>query len=355
MEPKTVKVASAALLSRATKPPMLIEDVIAQRGVHLWSAAPYTGKTFLALEAMRAVAELDPFLGHFKVAKAGNVLYMGNDSPDWDIAGQFDKLIGLPLPQDIDAAIAETSLGSYGFILDPDFHLSDYDSAKALVTAANHFSSVRDTNYETDEATHIRGTALIVIDTLRSVHGLEENDNSEMQHLMNLLRYVATHTGAAIVALHHFNKSHPGERDRVTLERIRGAVAIAGGVDSVLALVAKGASVAVRVLKHRVAPTRGDFMYNFVDKPDGSVVLSLSSDAGVVNPPVLEAVKRILAATPNAWVRTSIIEGVVSAEVQGMEGKKTANAVSHVLRQLEKAGDVVRIHGAARLATKGVS
>lgn len=349
-----LKIVTMAALARAKKPPMLIEGVLGQRAIHLWTGMPYAGKTFLAIEAMRAVAEAPtstPFLRHFRVPRPGNVLYLGNDSPDWDVREQVDKIVGLPLPENIDEAVERTSAGAYGFIFDQSFALATAADAQRLVDAAKRFSSTRAAYADSHDT--IRGVALIVVDTLRSVHGFEENSNTEMQHVVNLLRYIANQTGAAVIGLHHFNKAHPGERNAITLERVRGAVAIAGGVDSVLALgTGKEGTQAVHVLKHRVAPKQGNFMYNMLDTGPSSMVLSFHSE-GVGNPEVLEIVGKMVAEA-EGWVRTSDLVARVKEQVKGIDSKerRAENAVGAALRSLEKAGVVVRVHGAARRAAK---
>lgn len=51
------------------------------------------------------------------------------------------------------------------------------------------------------------GTRLLFLDTLRSFHGGDENDGSQMSVLIGSLRALAARTGCAIVFLHHTNKA----------------------------------------------------------------------------------------------------------------------------------------------------
>ena len=343
-------------LARAPRPEMLIPRVLARGGVAVVASPPYMGKTFLALEAMRAVVQAgkgDAFLGHFPVPRAGNVLYLGNDSPDWDIASQFDKLIGLPDPNlyDVGRLIDETDMGAYGFIFEPGFMLNDGADAERVIDAARSQRSVRDYTRTHDDGevySSVRGTDLIVIDTLRSVHGYEENDNTGMQHVMNLLRYIALQTKASVLALHHFNKGTK-ESPQASLDRLRGATAIGGAVDTVFALTGKAPSIAVRVLKHRACPEQGDFTYEMIES-NGDVRLVMKGD-GIINPKIRTVIMAALEAAPGQWVPTGTLNEA-AATVMGLEpkAKKAANAVTHALAALEKAGTVTRIHGATRLA-----
>src|SRR3989304_9843356 len=94
MENKSLQPVSAArLLAGVPMPPMLIEGLVPRRGLVMFSADPYVGKTFLALEAARAVASHPPFLGRFQ-AWGGKVLFVEEDSPAWDLGKQFIKLAG---------------------------------------------------------------------------------------------------------------------------------------------------------------------------------------------------------------------------------------------------------------------
>lgn len=55
------------------------------------------------------------------------------------------------------------------------------------------------------------GARLVVLDTLSRLHALDENSNGEMAHLVTTLEYVAAETGAAVLYLHHVNKSSARE------------------------------------------------------------------------------------------------------------------------------------------------
>jgi hypothetical protein len=353
--PRRLSVRQADYLFSQARPETLIDGILTRGGVAILAAPPYSGKTFLALEAMRAVANRSPFLGHFGVPKHGNVLYFGNDSPAWDIHTQFDKLIGLPDPvtENIPHLLSTTVLGAYGFIFDHTFMLNYPVDAEAIIDAAKRQWSMRE--YETygehEQYRPVSGTDLIVLDTLRSVHGYDENDNTAMQGVMNLLRYIAVSTGAAVLALHHFNKTQK-ESQQSAMERLRGATAIGGAVDSVFALAGTWPSLAVRVLKNRPFPKQGDFMYA-VEESDDHLELRITESGGIVN----LAVRKIIMEKLNGvrgWTKTGDLAAAVMVGL-GHEKKKAENVVNRVLHVLEKDGTVARIHGGARLASLEVA
>ncbi|WP_157618814.1 AAA family ATPase, partial [Vibrio sp. HI00D65] len=51
-----------------------------------------------------------------------------------------------------------------------------------------------------------RGYRLVFLDTLARAHQTNENDNGNMTVLISVFEYIAKHTGAAFVFLHHTNK-----------------------------------------------------------------------------------------------------------------------------------------------------
>tara|TARA_Y100000588_G_C14278788_1_gene935873 strand:- start:7891 stop:8799 length:909 start_codon:yes stop_codon:yes gene_type:complete len=52
-----------------------------------------------------------------------------------------------------------------------------------------------------------RDYRLIFLDTLARMHTANENDNGNMSVLISVFEYIAKHTGAALVFMHHTNKS----------------------------------------------------------------------------------------------------------------------------------------------------
>lgn len=341
ISPPILNVRRADFLLRQPRPRMLIDQILARESVAVIAAEPYTGKTFLALEMMRAVAVNGKFLHTFQAAGPGNSLYLGNDSPPWDLAAQFDKVIGLPDPrlENVPEVLAKTALGSYGFVFDTQFTLNTSTDAERVVQAARRFASERQPGWDGNDpqdyyTTSVPGTDLIVIDTLRSVHGFEENDNTAMQHVMNLLRYIASRTKSAVVALHHYNKSTK-ESVEASLERLRGATCIGGAVDTVYALTRKGEGGPIKfhVLKNRPAPDTKSFTYE-MEAGDHHLELRIRPSQDLAEKKA--AVLNFLMSRPPGWVRTETVPGG-----------------NRVLTSLEKDGKVVRIHGAVRLVEGG--
>jgi hypothetical protein len=67
-------------------------------------------------------------------------------------------------------------------------------------------------------------TEFLILDVMRVLHGSEENDNTEMQKIINVLNHIAEEVGCSICLVHHSSKS---EALSVT-QNARGASAIFG-------------------------------------------------------------------------------------------------------------------------------
>lgn len=244
-------------------PPMLIQGYLPKNALVLLSSAPGVGKTFFTVEVVRALATGTPFMGEFKVPNPGRILFVEEDSPNWDIANQFRKVIGAHVKQiraeqdtfgwsDPDRTSLLNpyrrvyTLANFGFSLDND------ESVRDLVASANSLVTLEGADrYEQDyrineDGTYIlsdpelvsgavaTGVDLIVLDTLRSMHNFEEQDSTAMQHIMERVKYIQRETGAAILLLHHDRKTsaHGG----LDIEAARGSTAIVGAVDAYLSL-----------------------------------------------------------------------------------------------------------------------
>jgi len=169
-----------------------------------------TGKSFWALEAAMSVACDVPGgdLVGLKPQRAGRVVYWSSEDPA-PILVQRVHAIGQYLDPAARQAIAKN------LVLKPimGLHLNIMDDRQL-----------------SDVVTICAGARLIVLDSLSRIHRLDENSNSDMMRLIVTLEYIATHTGAAVLFLHHVSKAsvRGGYIDRQ--QAARGASAL---VDSV--------------------------------------------------------------------------------------------------------------------------
>lgn len=265
------------------KPLMLIEDIIPVGSIVLVSGPAYSGKTFFALEAARAIATGESFMGRFPVERPGNVLIVEQDSPEYDTGRAMWSMLKRQWHEEGDQARADQGFSVVDpirFSWHPDLNiLNRLDATRIIVTANKNYTWRGEAVYSRPEITWAQdgsvskveriveeqdfgwaGTSLIVLDTMRALHKGEENDSGEMEAVIQNLKYIRRETGAAIIAIAH---------DGVTGERTRGSTAWDGGVDSQFNVVGskrqRHASVLVRKAR-AIAPP--EFRYTISTRTD---------------------------------------------------------------------------------------
>jgi hypothetical protein len=167
-------------------------------------AAGGTGKSYWALQAAMAVADggrnsdllgLDP-------SHTGRVIYLTAEDPEPVLVGRVQAL-GQFLPAQAQDAIAEhlVLMPLAGRRLDI---MADKGRLAALCA----------------------GARLVILDTISRFHTLAENDNSDMARLIAELEHLAAATGAAVLYLHHVDKSSSRNGVADQQQAARGASAL---------------------------------------------------------------------------------------------------------------------------------
>lgn len=182
---------------RAVKPDDLVESLVPEASVTMLAAAPGAGKSFLMLGLALAVTRGEDFAG--LKTKQAPALFIGEDAPAWDYAGQLRKLLG-------DGSAPAT------------FHI-----------AANEQFRLLDTGRRAALGEYVRrhGVRLVIVDTLRAVHDNDENDSQQMQKVMNELRAISVEYGVSVVFLHH----SPKPSSIGTTSDYRGSSVLLGSCD----------------------------------------------------------------------------------------------------------------------------
>lgn len=239
------------------KPPeMLIEGLIPRRSITLVTGAKYTGKTFFALEAMRAVAAamLDDsvkFMGKWAVKSAGYVMLLEQDSPDWDTGRALAMML-----RDYHARLGDRR-SDIGAVWHPGVDMLDgFAVEKIVATAMAHAGSEQDDWMDNQGNWHTtrRGPELIVLDSGRSLHRGDENESSDMEIFMQNVKFIRDNTGAAIILIAH---------DGAKGDRTRGSTAIDAAADSEFAVSKHHGVQRVHIRKSR-AISPGDFRYRIL-------------------------------------------------------------------------------------------
>lgn len=152
-----------------------------------------TGKTMLALQAAVTVAGGPDTLGLAEMdkewsPKPGRVVLLGGEDPA-DIMSRRLYSVGKHLKE----------LSSR--VLEP---LCKNLSVAALV---GYGADLMDDEWRSWIAETTKGARLVILDTLRRFHQLDENDNGQMARLLSYLEQLCRQNSTSVLFLHHTSKS----------------------------------------------------------------------------------------------------------------------------------------------------
>jgi RecA-family ATPase len=229
----------------------LIEGII-QRGANgMLIARPKGGKSFTILDLALALASGQKWLDFYIPKRVRTALVSREDHhglTQWrEMKIRAHRKL---MPEDLDGWLYINAKG-----LKPKIMLDYPDDVAALISDLKRYQ-----------------TEFLILDVMRVLHSAEENDNTEMQKVIDVLNHIQTETGASICLIHHDNK-----RDDATLtERARGASAIAGWAEFICGLRVVDETDWTREftceLKAAMAPDK--FHFRIIDTADGAIELA---------------------------------------------------------------------------------
>jgi hypothetical protein len=272
----TLRIESTGDLEKLAKPWMLISDLIPQGAIVVLAGPSYSGKTFLAMEAARAVVTGADYVGHFKVPTyaRGNVLFVEQDSPKYDTGNAIWAMVKEQWKRERkEEGPFDHPLDGLKFSWHPGVNLlldlDAYAIAKTARGLFTHLSNVRDVEYTYSEDGEVIGVApgdetaegylgakLIVLDTLRALNTGDENESQAMEAVMQRLKLIRALTGATIILIHHTSSGG---------ERLRGSTAIDGAADCIFYVKGKKGKGTVTVRKARAIQPE-DFKFEIVSE-----------------------------------------------------------------------------------------
>lgn len=331
---KTINVAE---LMGIPKPPMLVEGLVMERGLVMLMSYSGVGKTFLALDLGIAVAAGIKALDKFVVEKHGKVLYVGEDSPDWDVKEQFGKLCrakGLkpsdfdhPIEFDEDGEVDVESGDQFRFSINEGMHLNSDAGAAQIV------QYVRE-----------NGVKLVILDTLSALHAGNGNDGGWMGPVMKRIQAIREH--AAVILLHHTAK--PGEYDRPGATAAMGATQIGASLDGALTLRAKHGRIEARIAKQRaIRLTEFDYVCEWDDDIARLVVIENDSTSSA------ELLAALKAAGTKGMTRAAMLEVVKGTLPGGTSDAILGQRWFAEMRRLMAEGKVVKIRRGVYRASLG--
>lgn len=181
----------------------LLDAVLPEGGLVYFSAPPEGGKTWLLLDLVRAFVMGEEWIGKYPLEKR-NVLYIDEEM---GVRKALPRLRKLGVPDNADGLWYTNKVGVR---LDNPAHLH---------AILRHVEA--------------NGISVVFIDTLTRVHGMDENDNSQMRELFRRFAPLLEKNVTVIVA-HHDRKK--GADSDVKHERMRGAGEIAAMADMTFAV-----------------------------------------------------------------------------------------------------------------------
>lgn len=191
------KLESAAELLAKPEPSLewLIENIWVDKSRGLIAGNPGVGKTWLALEMLLAVATGTLCLGKYPV-KQGAVLLVEEEASEFNLARRLHCMARA-------RGIPKESLSNF-YHLTRQFTKIPQDTAELFHTIAG------------------LDIKLIVFDSLRRFHNMDENSSSEMQLVLDSFARLNIMSEASIVLIHHLSKSND-KSNKPLFERLRGS------------------------------------------------------------------------------------------------------------------------------------
>jgi 5S rRNA maturation endonuclease (ribonuclease M5) len=228
----------------------IIEGVIERGANGMIISRPKSGKSFTVLDLALALASGQKWLDFFVPKRTRTALVSREDHfglTQW-------RRRKVAAARNLTSADLDNWLYFNAKGLKPKIMLDYPDDVKLLIEDLKRY-----------------GTEFLILDVMRVLHGAEENDNTEMQKIIDVLNYIQEETKASICLIHHDNK----REDASLTERARGASAIAGWAEFICGIRVVDESDWTREftceLKASMAPDK--FYYRIVDTPDDGIEL----------------------------------------------------------------------------------
>lgn len=218
----------------------LVNGLVAKNDVTMLAGEPEVGKSFLTMDlAVAVLSGRDEFLGR-SVMHHGRVYYIDEENPEDVVRQRLEKL-----------------------------GLSAEDSKKLKYV---HHKAVR---LDKEPERIIQDIMdfdpeLVIIDSLTRIHTGDENSAGFIAQLFNDgINPIVRNTGAALLLLHHVNKSDGTS----SFGRLRGSSDISGSIDAGYDAKKVGPHIHISNFKSRRARSGGMIAAEIVDKPDGSIAV----------------------------------------------------------------------------------
>lgn len=301
---KVCRASRLHLVSPATDPPWLVEQLWTQHACGILGGEPKCGKSLLALDIAASVASGTACLGRFGVPRPGRVLFFAAEDA-LDVIHQRLQAIAHQRQLQLDAF-------NLYFITTPIVRLDDGSDRARL------------------KATVERGRPrLLILDPFVRLHAVDENAVAAVAPLLAFLRSLQRKFHTAVLLVHHARKaaSHlrPGQA-------LRGSSELHAWSDSSLYLRRRGDLITL-VAEHRAAAA-----------PD-PLALALVNSNNQHNPH-LEIVQTVSASLPHERdLEERLITALNSSPMSRAQLRQTLSVrnerLGHLLDRLAASGRIV--------------
>jgi len=243
-------------------PPSLIDGLLLDRTLTQISAPPAVGKSLLMQAMMISLDTQVPLMSKFPIPKRKSTLYLAFDARPWDYVQQTAKLIrGLGLGKD-----EWSRMQSYFKFKDPKWKLTSPAIQQHLKAWHGDL-----------------GYGVLMLDTFRRFHQLNQNDDRDMASFMEVLIGLCDDLKIALIFSNHERKPTEGSRGADANYSARGSTEIPAAVDFNLVLHKRGKGVRLHLPKGRgAAPDdldHTDFTITYGGTPEAPAVTLVPVDA----------------------------------------------------------------------------
>ena len=305
-------------------PPMVVQDLLAAGAVTGLTSPPGVGKTWFALELMRAVSQGTRALGEFDCDEGG-VLFIGSDSSIFDYVRQWKRLTRADRQAWADSILVDRGprpFGNVRWMIQSDFALDRAETVARAIKTHQQFQWATEPVWlkfdewdeeeqrfvESHEPVWPSGFKLIVMDTFSRVYMGNQNDAAETDRAMGHARLIAEATGAAVLLLHHNAKKSEFNDG----ETWRGSSAMQGSLDAWLNLTQSKFdkhSIRGSWKKFRgITPADFDYRMLVMDPKDAKLVYTdaVGSSGPIEEDPLSVALIALLAQNPKGLTVAAI-------------------------------------------------
>lgn len=217
---KQVLSLSELVQTNARVPPALIESLCLTRTNILLTAPPGTGKSFLMLYILQCLSAGLPVFGSRAVKGQHRCLFIGDDAPPWYYHLQVLAVNrGLQSP---DLSDTYLWLEPGGKLTGPAFlHLPP-----SRVKTDSPFAAALEARLGADD-----GPTIVMFDTLRRFHNLNERQDEHMAPLVEYLKWLRATYNVTTIWAHHERKSQQNMQSTGT-DKSRGSTELPAGFDA---------------------------------------------------------------------------------------------------------------------------